>query len=105
MLHSEELWALPGYEGLPRVTPKYPVLSMDDADAVCLMVGRCAVDAADRRMIWMIKVDTRSKTLLSVVRYNSERCKPLDGDDDGPLTDESRDYFDGIGFIPSEISK
>jgi hypothetical protein len=33
VLHSDELWALPGYEGLPRVTPEFPIVSMDDDDA------------------------------------------------------------------------
>jgi hypothetical protein len=90
VLHSDELWALPGYEGLPRVTPEFPVLSMDDDDAVCLMVRTPATD----RTIWMIKVDTRSNNLLSVVRYNNKH-----------MNDESGDLFDNIGLIPSEISK
>jgi hypothetical protein len=33
VLHSDELWALPVYEGLPRVTPEFPIVSMDDDDA------------------------------------------------------------------------
>jgi hypothetical protein len=99
MLHSDELWALPGYEGLPRVTPEFPVLSMYDDAAICLMVRHYDVDADDIR-IWMIKVDAKSKTLLSIVPYNSARYKPMDDDED-----ESQDHFDGIGFIPSEVSK
>jgi hypothetical protein len=93
VLHSNELWALPGYEGLPRVTPEFPIVSMDDDDAVCLTVR---TPAADRR-IWMTKVDTqelRSKTLLSLVRYNNKH-----------MNDESDDLFDNIGLIPSDISK
>uniref|UniRef100_A0ACD5WMR1 Uncharacterized protein n=1 Tax=Avena sativa TaxID=4498 RepID=A0ACD5WMR1_AVESA len=118
VLHSDELWALPGYEDLPRVTPEFPVISMEDTDAVCLMVRHYGLDAPDRR-IWMIKVDTRSKTLLSVVRYNTARYKELEednnDDDDGQSryraqllrrhNDESHDHFDDIGFIPSEFSK
>ncbi|KAM0872999.1 hypothetical protein ACQ4PT_038354 [Festuca glaucescens] len=106
VLHSDELWALPGHEGLPRVTPEFPVLNMDDADAVCLMVRHYDVDAS---RIWMIKVDTRSKTLLSLVPYNSARYKPMNDDDEDDvlpswLSDESEDHFDGIGFIRSEVS-
>jgi hypothetical protein len=90
VLHSDELWDLPGNEGLPRVTPEFPVLSMDDDDVVCLMVRTNAID----RRIQMIKVDTRSKTLLSLARYNYKH-----------MNDESGDPFDNIGFIPSDISK
>jgi hypothetical protein len=90
VLHFDELWALPGYEGLPRVTPEFPVLSMDDDDAVCLMVRTPATD----RTIWMIKVDTRSKNLLSVVRYNNKH-----------MNDESGDLFDNIGLICYKIAQ
>ena len=82
----------------------------DDADAVCLMVRHNGADDAGTR-IWMIKVDTRSKTLLSVVRYNTARYKPTEDEDKKNdeyhrwINDESRDYFGGTGFIPSQVSK
>jgi hypothetical protein len=85
VLHCDELWALPGYEGLQRVTPEFPVVSMDDDEAVCVMV--CS------NMI--IKVDTRSKMLLSVVSYNTTPYKHMN-DEYG---------FDNFGFIPSQVSK
>ncbi|KAF0895791.1 hypothetical protein E2562_016524 [Oryza meyeriana var. granulata] len=99
VLDSDELWALPGYEEhrLPRVPAEYPVLSVVDPGVVCLMVSaghHFSTDGDDnpdwRR--WIIMVDTRSKTLQCVVRYNS-----------GNNGDEV-DFFDHLGFIPSEVS-
>ena len=39
MLDCEELWAMPGYEGLPRVPPVCPVVSPDNPDVVCFKVS------------------------------------------------------------------
>ncbi|CAL4995048.1 unnamed protein product [Urochloa decumbens] len=67
VLDSDELWALPEYNGLPRVPLQYPFVSSDDPDVVCFMVRddyrRYSYDAKT----WMVEVDTRSKTLRSVV--------------------------------------
>ena len=63
VLHCEELWALPGYEALPRVHPVFPIMSLHNPDVVCFRVG-----GSDDDDVWMVEVDTRSKTLLGVVR-------------------------------------
>ncbi|XBH66984.1 hypothetical protein VPH35_095435 [Triticum aestivum] len=81
VLYSEELWALPGCELLPRIAAEFPVISMDEPDSLCLMLRSdqrrfIGVDDGDKR-IWMIKVDTRKKALQSVVRYASQ------GNEDG----------------------
>ncbi|RLM69547.1 hypothetical protein C2845_PM17G03280 [Panicum miliaceum] len=65
VLDCEELWALPGYEGLPRVPPECPVVSPDNPDIVCFRLSE--------EMVWMLEVDTRRKVLLSVVQ-----CRPKD---------------------------
>ena len=39
VLDCEELWAMPGYEGLPRVPPVCPVVSPDNPDVVCFKVS------------------------------------------------------------------
>ncbi|KAL6653493.1 hypothetical protein ACP70R_009071 [Stipagrostis hirtigluma subsp. patula] len=63
VLDCEELWGLPGYEGLPRVPPQYPIVSSDNPDIVCFMICEGYSDPKT----WMIEVDTRSKTLMSIV--------------------------------------
>jgi hypothetical protein len=68
VLDCEELWAMPGYEGLPRVPVECPVVSPDNPDVVCFKVSnRCLVGYRDQK-VWMLEVDTRRKVLLSVVK-------------------------------------
>ena len=40
VMDCEELWAMPGYGGIPRVHPQHPIVSLDNADVVCLKVAR-----------------------------------------------------------------
>jgi hypothetical protein len=71
VLDCSELWALPAYKGLPQVTLKLPIVSLDNPDVIWFVVPEDVQDYAkfsDRRA-WMVKVDTRSKVLLSVVPY------------------------------------
>ncbi|RLM69624.1 hypothetical protein C2845_PM17G03240 [Panicum miliaceum] len=70
VMDCEELWAMPGYEGIPRVHPRHPVVSLDNPDVVCLKVARDWDTKA-----WMIQVDTRRKKLLSAVKCATDPCK------------------------------
>ncbi|KAL6870869.1 hypothetical protein ACP4OV_014717 [Aristida adscensionis] len=67
VLDCEELWAQPGYEGLPRVLPWCPVVSSDNPDVVWFEVMDLEYSLVGGRKEWMIEVDTRRKALLSVV--------------------------------------
>ncbi|OEL16600.1 hypothetical protein BAE44_0022381 [Dichanthelium oligosanthes] len=62
VMDCEELWALPGYEGIPRVHLQCPIVSLDKPDVVCFK----AVSKADQKA-WMIQVDMRRKVLLKAV--------------------------------------
>ena len=71
MLDCNELWALPDDKGLPQVTVKFPVVSLDNPDVIWFVVHEDVQDYnkfADRK-VWMVEVDTRTKALLSVVPY------------------------------------
>ncbi|RCV37316.1 hypothetical protein SETIT_8G053100v2 [Setaria italica] len=71
VLHCEELWALPAYEGLPQVTVESPMVTFDDPDVVCFVVcERDYVKFSDRK-VWIVEVDTMSKELRSVVPYTT----------------------------------
>ncbi|KAL6658443.1 hypothetical protein ACP70R_004029 [Stipagrostis hirtigluma subsp. patula] len=61
-LDCEELWALPGYEGLPRTLVEFPVLSSADPDVVCFIVREDGED-------WKVEVDTRNKVVLSTAHW------------------------------------
>ena len=65
VLDCEELWALLASEGLPRVQPCCPVLSVDNPGTVCFRVSY--PDILEGNQVWMVEVYMRKKTLLSVV--------------------------------------
>ncbi|CAL5022638.1 unnamed protein product [Urochloa decumbens] len=70
VLDCDELWQLPSYGRLPRVVPRYPIMSSENPDIVCFLVREeinLVDDDADRTE-WMLRIDTRTKELLSAVR-------------------------------------
>ncbi|CAN6374387.1 unnamed protein product [Urochloa humidicola] len=73
VLDCEELWEMPGYNGIPHEPVEHPIVSLDNPDVVCFMVP-------DYRHldneVWMIQVDTRRKARLSAVQCTTDRCKP-----------------------------
>ncbi|CAL4995028.1 unnamed protein product [Urochloa decumbens] len=77
VMDCEELWTLPGYEGIPRVHLQCPVVSLDNPDIVCFRVVGSMAD----RKAWMIRVDTRSKVLLGAVQCTTDPSKSYDSDD------------------------
>ncbi|CAN6362433.1 unnamed protein product [Urochloa humidicola] len=75
VLHCEELWALPGYEGLPRVHPECPVMSLHNPDVVFLRISEENFVSFEERKVWVVEVDTRGKALLSVVPCTTDAQK------------------------------
>ncbi|CAL4982137.1 unnamed protein product [Urochloa decumbens] len=76
MLDCEELWAMPGYGDLPRRPLSHPIVSSDDPDIVCFILlngySRYSDEDREKRKVWMLEINMRSKTLRSVVLYNNE---------------------------------
>jgi hypothetical protein len=80
-MDDTELWSLQGYGDLPRVDPKFPLVSMEEPGAVCLVLRK---DRSRRdEEIWVIVVDMLNKTLRSSGRYkhvvHSRNCRESDG--------------------------
>ncbi|XBI35055.1 hypothetical protein VPH35_120790 [Triticum aestivum] len=91
VVDSDELWSLPGYGGVPRIRPEYPIVSLDDPDVLCFMVHKIRYHMEDvdgDHAIRMIEVDAKRMELRSVVCYD---------DDD--------DFCSPPEFIPSMISQ
>ncbi|TVU26554.1 hypothetical protein EJB05_29106, partial [Eragrostis curvula] len=63
---ATELWALDAYEGVCRVLPVHPVASVDDPHVISVVVCERYIDKHGDCMVWLVMLDTRSKTLLSV---------------------------------------
>ncbi|CAM0146232.1 unnamed protein product [Urochloa decumbens] len=77
-IDCEEIWRLPGYEGLPQANPMCPVVCLDNSNVVCLLVSNYAlVSSYEDRKLWMIQLNIKTK-LLSVVPYNDDRWGAYD---------------------------
>ncbi|CAL4995026.1 unnamed protein product [Urochloa decumbens] len=68
VMDCEELWAQPGYQGIPRVPVEHPVVSLDDPYVICFKV-------VEHRNAWMIQVDMRRKELVSAVKCTTDPWK------------------------------
>ncbi|VAH98446.1 unnamed protein product [Triticum turgidum subsp. durum] len=83
VVDSDELWSLPGYSGVvPRITPEYPIVILDDPDILCFMVRKLPYHMEDvdgDHAIRMIEVDTNRMELRSIVCYDehdNDFCSP-----------------------------
>lgn len=82
MMDSTELWALDAYKSLPRVPPRFPVVSMDEPHVICFMVHE--------KEWWLIMLDMRCKMLRSVYSY--------------PKGHEFENVYAGKHLLPSKVS-
>jgi len=90
VLDATELWALDAAKALPRAQPAYPIIVSEDEPHLVFFIVcesfRTKKNAGDGTE-WMILVDTRSKTIRSVRRY-----------------DRGCGYWRGRIFLPSGLS-
>ncbi|PAN41463.1 hypothetical protein PAHAL_8G045900 [Panicum hallii] len=88
VVDATELWALDACKALPRVQLAYPIMSMDEPHVVFFILCESFYERKHGDTTeWLILVDTRSKTIRSVRRY-----------------DQGRGYFRGRIFLPSGLS-
>ncbi|KAL6653284.1 hypothetical protein ACP70R_008862 [Stipagrostis hirtigluma subsp. patula] len=69
-----KIWALDGYECIPRVQLDYPVVSMDEPHAISFEVCE---EHDGNKAVWLVMVDMMSKALLSVFRYPEGRRRSI----------------------------
>nr|CAB3491142.1 unnamed protein product [Digitaria exilis] len=72
-MYEEEFWDTLHCSGdhlFPRATPEYPVVNMDNPDAVCFRLKKEPYNFGDP--IWMIEVDMKKKALLAATSYSME---------------------------------
>lgn len=73
-IDCEELWGLPGYEGLPRANLMCPIVSLEDPSVVCFLVSNDRlVSSYEDLKLWMIQLNINTKTLLSSVQYTNDK--------------------------------
>lgn len=75
VLDCNGIWMHPAYEGLPPVHLERPIMSVDNPDIVYLMVREAELTSLEERKVWMVEVDTRVKSVLSVVRCTSTEAQ------------------------------
>jgi hypothetical protein len=68
-IDGEEIWALPGYEGLPQAIPESPVVCLEKPNVICFLVSNYHL-TKDNEKVWMVHLNISTRTLLSVVRFN-----------------------------------
>ncbi|KAJ1274695.1 hypothetical protein BS78_05G081400 [Paspalum vaginatum] len=71
-LDSDEIWALPGYEGLPRTPLERPVVSSDNPDIVCFIVRDEIRPGVLGWKASKVEVDMRKRVLLSAVPCDAD---------------------------------
>ncbi|KAF8745053.1 hypothetical protein HU200_013465 [Digitaria exilis] len=72
-IDCDEIWGQLGYEGLPQANLECPIMSLDEPNVVCFLVNNCPfVNRYEDRMVWMIKLNIKTKALLSAVQYSKD---------------------------------
>jgi hypothetical protein len=72
MVDATELWALDAYKGLPRILLSHPVVSIDGPYVISFLMLEDNKAYYGVQTVWMLMVDTRSKSIRSVSRYHGE---------------------------------
>ena len=87
-------------KNLPRVLPRFPVVSMADPDVICFLLKE------EDDFFWMVEVNMLHKKVQSSAVYIKEEEEGEEEGDEGYLSDEKvcRNFFDGHYFIPSQFS-
>jgi hypothetical protein len=98
-MQDTELWSLPGFRDSPRLTPSFPLVSMEDPGVIYFVLNSRSWDVDNET--WVIVVDMSKKILVSLVPYTEvfENCLESDGDM------ACRNIATNRAFIPCEIPK
>ncbi|TVU26525.1 hypothetical protein EJB05_29075, partial [Eragrostis curvula] len=66
VLDCNDIWTHPAYEGLPRVHPQRPTMSIDNPDIVYFFIRDDDCTSFEKCKVWMVEVDMRVKSVMSV---------------------------------------
>ncbi|KAK3135815.1 hypothetical protein QOZ80_5BG0423740 [Eleusine coracana subsp. coracana] len=93
-IEARDLWAMEGYDiQLPRITPLFPLVSMDDPSIICFVLFM-----GDGTKATVVALDTGKEKVLW---YRDIRAIPSDED----LEMSSYNIFYSTPFFPCQISK
>lgn len=83
VLDCEELWAAlqaAGYEDIPRVDVNSPIVSSENPDVVSFMAEDIDSEMNGNTKSWMLELDMRRKTLISLVPCEYRSAHPIQWD-------------------------
>lgn len=97
VIKGKELWAMEGYDiHLPRITPHFPLLSMDEPSIIYFVL---VLDLDDgKEETWVVALDTDCKNILW-----SREIRTIPSDED--LEMSSYNICCNTSFFPCEFSK
>ncbi|GJN07348.1 hypothetical protein PR202_ga25172 [Eleusine coracana subsp. coracana] len=75
-LYAQQLWDLDPKNRFPHVTPEFPIVNMENPNAVCFMVDNdrygSSTTSSARARACMVEIDMKNKALLAVTDYSRE---------------------------------
>ncbi|KAJ1274862.1 hypothetical protein BS78_05G092600 [Paspalum vaginatum] len=87
---------------IPHLTPEFPVVNMENPDAVCFRLNKD--DYKSEEPEWMIEVHMRKKTLLAAAAYSKKKCLNGIDVDEGTIRSARTDSY-GHPLFPSELPR
>ncbi|CAN6374516.1 unnamed protein product [Urochloa humidicola] len=105
-MYQEEFWDALDAEGrlLPHVEPEFPIVDMENPDAVCFQLRKDeSVSSDEKETAWMVEVDTKKKVLLAYTDY-SKGSSLSSGDQEDAIAAARMESLEGI-FISSELPR
>ncbi|WVZ53794.1 hypothetical protein U9M48_004688 [Paspalum notatum var. saurae] len=103
-----ELWAALDSDSerqcIPHMTPEFPVVNMENPDAVCFRLDDDddSDDDDPEEPAWMIEVHMKKKALLAATAYSKKKCLNGVKVDEGTIKSARTDSYDHALF-PSEL--
>ncbi|KAL6620770.1 hypothetical protein ACP70R_035909 [Stipagrostis hirtigluma subsp. patula] len=91
---ATQLWAMEGFDDLPRVVPEFPLVSMDNPNIIYFVLKEKHPLAAKT---WVVTLDMNSELVVS---YKSIKGVPREG-----ALMASHNIYCNAPFFPSEFSK
>ena len=102
-LDAKEFRALDPENRLPDVLPVFPVVNMENLDAICFTLNDIGHPFDHGWKIWMVEVDMKKKVLLAATAYSMEQ-QSLAGEQEDTIK-SARISSLGYCFVSSEMPR
>ncbi|CAN6362500.1 unnamed protein product [Urochloa humidicola] len=107
MMYQEEFWDAIDADGrlFPHVEPEFPVVNMENPDAVCFQLRKNNSESSDEKeTAWMVQVDMKRKALLAFTAYAKDTSLSSGDQEDATIVAATIESLDGI-FFSSELPR